>query len=76
MQDIVKMQGIIKKIVVDKNFGFISLKEGGKDVFFHKEKLVGVNFEDLREGDTVSFEIEETEKGPAAINVEKVTDAE
>jgi len=67
------MQGTIKKIVADKNFGFISQEGGAKDVFFHKDKLEGVNFEDLREGDTVSFEIEETEKGPAATNVQKVT---
>lgn len=65
------MQGTIKKIVADKNFGFISQEGVEKDVFFHSEKLDGVNFEDLNEGDAVTFEVEEGEKGPSAINVKK-----
>lgn len=66
------MQGTIKKIVLDKNFGFISREGEEKDVFFHKDKLSGVNFEDLREGDAVSFDVEEGERGPSAVNVAKV----
>lgn len=65
------MQGTIKKIVADKNFGFISQEGVAKDVFFHKDKLEGVSFEDLKEGDTVTFEVEQTEKGPAAIKVQR-----
>ena len=66
------MQGTIKKIVTDKGFGFISQEGVEKDVFFHREKLNGVTFEDLKEGDTVSFEIEQGEKGPSAVDVKKV----
>jgi len=65
------MQGIIKKIVVDKKFGFISREGEDKDVFFNSEKLDGGQFEDFKEGDNVTFEVEEGDKGPAAINVKK-----
>jgi len=67
------MTGVIKTILADKKFGFITVEGREKDLFFHKEKVVGVEFESLREGDTVSFEIDETgPKGAAAINVTKV----
>jgi len=56
--------------LTDKNFGFI-LKEDGKEVFFHANNLEGVSFGELREGDTVSFDIENTPKGDAAVNVKK-----
>ena len=62
------MKGTIKK-VTDKGFGFITGEGMGKDVFFHSNSLVDVRFDELREGDTVSFETEETPKGPSAVNV-------
>ena len=64
------MQGTIKKLT-DKNFGFISQEGAQKDLFFHANELVGVEFSDLREGDTVTFEITESPKGPAATKVQK-----
>ncbi len=64
------MQGVIKKLT-DKNFGFIA-QEGGNDLFFHANNLNGVDFTQLREGDNVTFEIEKTEKGDAAVDVKKV----
>jgi CspA family cold shock protein len=70
------MKGTIKKIVMDKPFGFITVEGQSKDVFFHKDKVVGVSFEDLREGDTVTFEIEENERNgemkTSAVNVQRV----
>ncbi len=66
------MTGVIKKLVTDKNFGFITPEGGAKDVFFHQKSLAGVEFVDLREGDTVSFEMEESPKGPDAVNVQRV----
>lgn len=63
------MQGTIKKLT-DKNFGFIAQK-GGNDLFFHANNLDGVDFRDLREGDAVSFDVEDTPKGKAAVNVKK-----
>ncbi|MDA3840322.1 MAG: cold shock domain-containing protein [Patescibacteria group bacterium] len=63
------MQGTIKKLT-DKNFGFIT-QEGADDLFFHANNLDGVDFDQLREGDAVSFEVEETPKGKAAVNIKK-----
>jgi len=63
------MTGTIKKLT-DKNFGFIA-QEGADDLFFHANNLDGVSFDELREGDAVSFEVEETPKGKAATQVKK-----
>lgn len=66
------MNGKIKRLT-DKGFGFISSDENPeKDVFFHSSALVDISFNDLREGDEVTFDVEEAEKGPRAINVKKV----
>jgi len=60
-------QGTIKKLVTDKGFGFIEGERG--DVFFHHSAVEGVSFEELREGQTVSFEMGSGPKGPRAENV-------
>jgi CspA family cold shock protein len=62
------MTGTIKKLT-DKGFGFVS-QEGGKDVFFHSKNLVGVQFNDLKEGQTLSYDIEDSPKGPNAVNIQ------
>lgn len=64
------MQGTIKKLT-DKNFGFIAQAEGAEDLFFHANNLDGISFDQLREGDAVTFEVESTPKGNAAVNVKK-----
>jgi len=64
------MKGTIKK-VTDKGFGFITGDGMGKDLFFHSNSLVGVMFDDLREGDMVTFETEESPKGLNAVNVQR-----
>lgn len=65
------MTGKIKKIIADKAFGFISVEGREKDLFFHKTSVVGGEFEDLKEGDTVTFEEDNSgPKGPAAVNVQ------
>ncbi len=63
------MQGTIKKLT-DKNYGFIS-QDSGDDLFFHANNLDGVDFDQLREGDAVSFEVENTPKGNAAVGIKK-----
>ena len=63
------MQGTIKKLT-DKNFGFIA-QDGADDLFFHANSLDGISFDELREGDEVTFEVEKTPKGNAAVNVKK-----
>lgn len=63
------MTGTIKKIVGDRGFGFITPEGETKDIFFHSKDLNGVAFEELQEGDTVTFEVTDGQKGPAATNV-------
>lgn len=64
------MTGTIKKLT-DKGFGFITGDGLSKDLFFHSNALVGVQFSELHEGDTVSFETEESPKGLNAVNVQR-----
>ena len=66
------MKGVIKNIISDKHFGFITPEDGSKDVFFHETSLQGTQFSELKSGDTVNFEVEQSEKGPRAINVTRV----
>lgn len=65
------MNGVIKKLT-DRGFGFIASEGLQKDLFFHSKNLVGVTFDELREGDAVSFETEESPKGVNAINVQRI----
>jgi CspA family cold shock protein len=65
------MKGTIKKKIEEKGFGFITAEGLTKDLFFHSNSLVGVDFDSLQEGDAVTFETEESEKGPNAVNVQK-----
>ncbi len=65
------MTGTIKTLVSDKGFGFIAAEGMAKDLFFHTNSLVGISFDELREGDNVSFETEEGPKGLNAVNVQR-----
>ena len=60
-------QGTIKRLT-DKGYGFIEL-ENGKDIFFHLSNLDGVRFEELYEGQAVTFTEGQGKKGPQAENV-------
>jgi len=64
-------EGSIKKLT-DKGFGFIKTESGGKDLFFHSSSLQGVRFDDLREGQRVSYTEGQGPKGPCAENVKVV----
>ena len=57
--------------MAEKKCGFISQEGEAKDVFFSDGKLDGIKYEDLQEGDSVTFEVEEGEKGPVAVKVSK-----
>lgn len=59
------MQGTIKRVIRDRGFGFIRTTEG-QEVFFHRSGLQQLNFESLREGEAVEFDLEQGEKGPRA----------
>lgn len=65
------MNGVIKR-KTDKGFGFIAPEGQDKDVFFHSNGLVGISFDEIQEGDNVTFETEESPKGLNAINVQRV----
>lgn len=64
------MTGKIKR-VMDKGFGFITSDESEKDIFFHFSQLVDVDFDQLQEGDAVQFEIEDSPRGPQAVNISR-----
>ena len=63
-------EGTIKK-VTQKGFGFIDT-ENGEDLFFHSSNLEGVTFEQLHEGQRVSYTEGRGEKGPRAENVKLI----
>lgn len=65
-------QGTIKKLVLEKGFGFIT--DRGSDLFFHRTGVISGTFDALREGQPVEFEVEQGTggKGPRAVNVKTV----
>lgn len=63
-------QGTIAKIT-DRGFGFISRDGEEKDLFFHSNELENTTFNDLREGDKLTFEVAEGPKGLSAVKVNK-----
>ena len=61
--------GIVKWFSEAKGFGFIELEDGEKDVFVHHSGINAAGFKSLNEGDRVTFDIEQGQKGPSAANV-------
>ncbi|GAB4343034.1 MAG: cold-shock protein [Desulfobulbaceae bacterium] len=64
-------EGTVKWFNESKGFGFIQ-QDGGGDVFVHYSAIQGQGFKTLAEGDRVSFEVVEGQKGPAAQNVQAI----
>ncbi|UII54408.1 cold-shock protein [Cytobacillus spongiae] len=62
--------GKVKWFNSEKGFGFIEV-EGGDDVFVHFSAIQGDGFKTLEEGQEVSFDIEDSQRGPQAVNVNK-----
>lgn len=63
-------QGTIARL--NNGYGFITRDGQDKDLFFHVNELIGVAFDNLREGDKVQFEVGEGPKGPNAVKVSLV----
>jgi len=64
------MQGVIKRIVLDKGFGFLAEKNNPKkEYFFHRSALKNIKLEELEEGQEVEFEDSDGPKGPRAEDI-------
>jgi CspA family cold shock protein len=63
--------GIVKWFDSPKGYGFIEQEEG-PDVFVHHSGINAMGFKSLNDGDSVTFNVEQSHKGPAAVNVTKI----
>ena len=63
--------GVVKWFSNQKGFGFIE-QESGPDVFVHYSSISASGFKTLNEGDKVSYDVEQGNKGPAAVNVKVI----
>jgi CspA family cold shock protein len=66
------LQGKVKWFNNQKGYGFITRNDGSGDVFVHYSAVQGNGFKSLAEGDSVEFEVIDSDKGPKAANVTKV----
>lgn len=66
-----KMKGTIKMFNKEKGFGFIRA-EDGNDVFFHYSSLVMDGFKTVEQGEVVSFDLEQSDRGLRAANIQKL----
>ncbi|MCK5505155.1 MAG: cold-shock protein [Thermodesulfovibrionia bacterium] len=64
-------KGTVKWFNESKGFGFITQDDGGADVFAHYSEISGDGFKSLAEGDIVSYDVVEGDKGPKATNITK-----
>ena len=70
MEEIQIQTGTVKWFNAEKGFGFIEV-QGGEDVFVHFSAIQSEGFKSLEEGQKVSFEVVEGNRGPQAANVQK-----
>jgi cold shock protein len=66
------MTGTIRTLRTDKGFGFVK-DTAGNDYFFHQSAIFGESIADLREGDSVEFDVSQGPKGPRAENVRRTS---
>ncbi len=63
-------KGTVKRLMKERGFGFI-LAEDGREIFFHRSELQNVDFNELKEGDQLEFNVTKGDKGPQASEVKK-----
>ena len=68
-----KLNGTVKWFNSTKGFGFIAPADGTKDVFVHFSGIVGNNFRTLNEGDRVAYNVQDSQRGPTAVEVEVIS---
>jgi len=66
------MEGTIERLFADKGYGFIKVEGEEKNLYFSGSELKDVKFEELKEGDKVSFDKTDSPKGPNATNVTRI----
>ena len=66
-------KGKVKWFNDQKGYGFITPDDGSKDLFVHHSSIEGEGFKTLSEGQEVEFEMTQSDKGPKAANVKKVS---
>ena len=64
--------GTVKWFSDEKGFGFITPEDGSKDLFVHQSSINGDGYRSLTEGAKVTYESEDSDKGPRAVNVQAV----
>ena len=64
--------GQIKKIIFDRGYGFVK-GDDGNEVFFHRTETTEIEFDSLREGEQVEYEVADNGKGPRARNLKRVS---
>jgi CspA family cold shock protein len=63
--------GVVKWFDVKKGFGFIQGTDGGKDIFVHYTSITGDGFKSLKDGESVEYELLNSDRGPQARNVRR-----
>jgi CspA family cold shock protein len=70
-------RGKVKWFSTEKGYGFIEPEDGSKDVFVHRNNVMGLGWDEgLRDGEEVEYDVERTPKGLSAQNVERVDESE
>ncbi|GJH42727.1 cold-shock protein [Pasteurella canis] len=67
-----KFNGTVKWFNSDKGFGFITPADGSKDLFVHFSGIIGSNYRTLNEGDRVEYSVQDSQRGPSAIDVQVI----
>jgi len=72
LRKVIPMKGTVKMFNKEKGFGFITA-EDGQDIFFHYSAITMDGYKSAVEGEAVEFDVEQSDRGPRASNVRKVS---